>query len=283
MMKQQQTPIQQAAEAIENADAFLIAAGAGMGVDSGLPDFRGDDGFWKAYPPFRKLGLSFVEMANPQWYRRDPEVAWGFYGHRMNLYRATVPHAGFALLKKWTEQKPGGSFVFTSNVDGHFQRSGFAKESVMECHGSIHHAQCLDNCGAGIWSSLDYTVNIDEETFRAAQPLPLCPHCGSLARPNILMFGDFEWDEARTERQHHRFSEWIQSNNNRSIVIVEMGAGKAVPTVRHQCEMLQRHIGATLVRINPRESEGPAGTISIASGALAALTMIEEQLTSVAS
>ena len=52
-----------------------------MGVDSGLPDFRGDRGFWKAYPPYAKLGLHFAEMANPRWFDSDPELAWGFYGH----------------------------------------------------------------------------------------------------------------------------------------------------------------------------------------------------------
>jgi len=67
-----------------------LGAGAGMGVDSGLPDFRGDEGFWKAYPPMAKLGIRFSSMANPRWFESDPELAWGFYGHRLNLYRATV-------------------------------------------------------------------------------------------------------------------------------------------------------------------------------------------------
>src|SRR5438093_10269086 len=92
-------PYQLAAEAIRSAEALLIGAGAGMGVDSGLPDFRGDEGFWKAYPPFKKLGLSFVELANPNWFHSDPALAWGFYGHRRNLYRSTQPHQGFAILK----------------------------------------------------------------------------------------------------------------------------------------------------------------------------------------
>src|SRR5438445_8809587 len=91
--------LDRAAGAIARADALLIGAGAGMGVDSGLPDFRGTEGFWNAYPPFRKLGLSFVDLANPRWFRSDPELAWGFYGHRLNLYRATQPHAGFELLR----------------------------------------------------------------------------------------------------------------------------------------------------------------------------------------
>src|SRR3954471_23005971 len=110
-----------AATAIRSAESILIGAGAGMGVDSGLPDFRGNEGFWKAYPPFKKLGLSFIKLANPYWFRRDPEQAWGFYGHRRNLYRMAQPHAGFTILRRWSERAPGGCFVFTSNVDGHFQ------------------------------------------------------------------------------------------------------------------------------------------------------------------
>ena len=92
-----ETRLVRAAEAIRNADALLIAAGAGMGVDSVLPDFRGPEGFWRAYPLFRRLGRRFEEMSNPAWFVADPELAWGFFGHRLNLYRSTEPHAGFAL------------------------------------------------------------------------------------------------------------------------------------------------------------------------------------------
>src|SRR3954468_13166449 len=115
----------QAADAVRTADALLVGAGAGVGVDSGLPDFRGDEGFWNAYPPYRHLGLSFVDLADPRWFEEDPALAWGFYGHRLNLYRATRPHDGFARLRDWGEACPLGAFVFTSNVDGQFQRAGF--------------------------------------------------------------------------------------------------------------------------------------------------------------
>ena len=53
-----------AAAAVQNARALVITAGAGMGVDSGLPDFRGDRGFWNAYPMYERLGLSFVQAAH---------------------------------------------------------------------------------------------------------------------------------------------------------------------------------------------------------------------------
>ena len=50
---------------IHQADGLLIAAGAGIGVDSGLPDFRGDEGLWKAYPKLGQHHIPFVEIANP--------------------------------------------------------------------------------------------------------------------------------------------------------------------------------------------------------------------------
>jgi NAD-dependent SIR2 family protein deacetylase len=155
------TALRHAADAIVSADALLIAAGAGMGVDSGLPDFRGDEGFWKAYPPFGRRKLSFVDLANPHWFRADPQQAWGFYGHRLNLYRATRPHNGFLKLLAWATAKPGGYFVFTSNVDGQFQIAGFSDDRIVECHGSIHHAQCSAPCSAQIWDAQSTTIGVD--------------------------------------------------------------------------------------------------------------------------
>ena len=72
--------IEQARQAIKEADAVLITAGAGMGVDSGLPDFRGKEGFWRAYPIARKLGLRFEEMANPRMFLKEEyiQLAWAF-------------------------------------------------------------------------------------------------------------------------------------------------------------------------------------------------------------
>jgi hypothetical protein len=72
-----------AARLIDQADALVIAAGAGIGVDSGLPDFRGAEGFWRAYPALGRAGLRFEEIASPAAFRADPELAWGFYGHRL--------------------------------------------------------------------------------------------------------------------------------------------------------------------------------------------------------
>lgn len=197
------------AEVISRADGLLITAGAGMGVDSGLPDFRGQTGFWQAYPALAKAGFDFQDIANPVAFRANPHLAWGFYGHRLNLYRHTVPHEGFAILRRLGKTMPKGMFVFTSNVDGQFQKAGFSNSQVHECHGSIHHLQCLDGCMGDIWPADDFHPEVDEERCLLTSDFSCCPHCGGIARPNILMFSDWEWIAHQAYRQEARIREWL--------------------------------------------------------------------------
>jgi NAD-dependent SIR2 family protein deacetylase len=265
----------QLAAEIAAADALLIGAGAGMGVDSGLPDFRGPQGFWRAYPPYERLGLNFVSLANPRWFHEDPELAWGFYGHRMGLYRSKAPHEGYAILRRWAARKPRSAFVFTSNVDGHFQRAGFDSERIVEVHGAIDAMQCMSNCGIGLFSSEPFDVAIDLDTMRALPPLPACPNCGHLARPNILMFGDARWDSIRSDSQTLRLDAWLRTLGDARLVILELGAGEAVPTVRRTMEGLARRHCGTLIRINPREPDVPRGHFALPLGALAALSALD--------
>jgi len=271
-------PVRKTAGLLTDASALFIGAGAGMGVDSGLPDFRGTEGFWRAYPAIRKLGHRFEEMANPDWFERDPRLAWGFYGHRLNLYRRTRPHAGFDILLRWLRRKPGGGCVFTSNVDGQFQTAGFTAERVVECHGSIHRLQCAAPCSEETWTAPDLSLDVDGETLRAEGGLLWCSQCGGMARPNILMFGDWHWVEGPTVAQQSRMARWLQSARDRRAVVLEFGAGMAVPTVRHRCEQVATTLGVTLIRVNPRDAGGPRGTISIELGAKDALTRIEDLL-----
>ena len=265
---------QQAAEAILSADALLIGAGAGMGVDSGLPDFRGPEGFWRAYPAFR--GQRFEEVSNPVWFRRDPEQAWGFFGHRLNLYRATAPHAGFDILRRWGESRPLGYFVFTSNVDGHFHRVGFSPERILECHGSINFLQCVDGCTDAIWSAEDTTILVDKDTIRARPLLPQCVRCGRLARPNILMFGDGGWIPNRSNEQEQRYRDWLEQIAGKRLAVIEFGAGTGVPTVRWECE----HQTGQHIRVNPRDTAAPPGSIVLPVGALQAIRALDRMIAS---
>lgn len=272
--------IERATAVIRDADALLITAGAGMGVDSGLPDFRGTAGFWKAYPAVARLGLRFEEMAQPGWFEQSPGLAWAFYGHRLNLYRATTPHAGFQQLLEAGARKPHGYFVFTSNVDGHFQKAGFSPERIVECHGSLHHFQCCQPCGDDIWDAVDEVVTILDDVFQALPPLPACAHCRALARPNVLMFGDGAWNPGRTEAQDVGLQSWLRGlrQAKAKVAVVEIGAGTAIPTIRQLSESVAIDLDAALIRINPREAEVPRGELGLLLNAAEGIRRICEKL-----
>jgi NAD-dependent SIR2 family protein deacetylase len=256
-----QTNFHRAAELIDGADTLIVAAGAGMGVDSGLPDFRGNEGFWRAYPALQRAGLAFTSIASPQAFEHRPEQAWGFYGHRLALYRATMPNAGFGVLRAWAQQMPHGAGVFTSNVDGQFQRAGFDENIIEECHGSIHHLQCMERCTQAIWRADDFAPQVDEAQCLLTNALPTCPHCGGLARPNILMFGDLDWNEQRAEAQATRLRRRLEQA--RRPVVIEIGAGTAIPSVRRFSHQVIQRFNGRLVRINPTES-GVPGSADVA-------------------
>lgn len=265
--------IRQAADWIRDADGLLITAGAGMGVDSGLPDFRGTDGFWRAYPALRHHGFSFEDIANPAGFASNPRLSWGFYGHRLALYRATVPHAGFGILLKWASTMKHGAFVFTSNVDGQFQKAGFDAGRIVECHGSVHRLQCVGGCNEDAWTADSFSPLVNEANCLLENEMPRCPHCGGLARPNILMFEDWKWVAKCTDRQERRLATWLESTQR--LVVVEMGAGRALPTVRRFSE---RH-GPHVIRINPRDySISPAMGVGVAARASDALKLLNNVL-----
>lgn len=269
--------LQRAAQIVNEAEVFVITAGAGMGVDSGLPDFRGDHGFWQAYPPYARLGLSFTDCANPEHFQRDPAFGWGFYGHRTNLYRETVPHEGFHILHQWITRNNAEYFVVTSNVDGQFQKAGFDDERILEVHGSIHWLQCQTPCCKTIWFN-DEVIPVDETSMRAGHT-PRCPSCKAVSRPNILMFGDWHWLEERTDRQEQRFNTFLKGITERRVAVIEMGAGCAIPTIRATSERIGWKLEqATVIRINPREPEIQAPHISMACGALEGLRNIDRLL-----
>jgi NAD-dependent SIR2 family protein deacetylase len=268
-----------AADILIRAEAIIVSAGAGMGVDSGLPDFRGKQGFWKAYPPLQKLNIDFVNAANPKLFVNDPNLAWAFYGHRLNLYRSTNPHKGYSIIRKWTQSSKLGHFVYTSNVDGAFQKAGFSHDRIVECHGSINHAQCTmsPHCNTNIRPAPPYEIDIDMDAFKARR-VPKCAACGETLRPNILMFGDWGFDDSRTLTQRAKLDQWYQTlRPTTKIALIECGAGTDIPSIRAFNSSVQSKFpSARLIRINPRECEVyDERDVGLPLGALDALTQID--------
>jgi NAD-dependent SIR2 family protein deacetylase len=270
-----------AAELIACADALVIAAGAGLGVDSGLPDFRGHEGLWSSHTAPAGAHLEFRDVANPKTFLSDPAMAWGLFGHNLSMYRKTQPHAGYGILKIWSGRAYLGARIFTSNVDGQFQKAGFLPKQMHECHGSIHHLQCIEPCKSGVWSADAFSTLLVQENCLLLNEPPKCPVCGGLARPNILMFGDSGWLSDREQMQSRAKAKWFRrlAAIEANAVVIEIGAGSARTYVRHFSDAVSWKYGARMIRINPRESEVPCSDdVGITAEALEALLAIDSLL-----
>jgi NAD-dependent SIR2 family protein deacetylase len=240
--------IERAVRLVRGADGILVTAGAGMGVDSGLPDFRGGEGLWRDYPKLKHLTIRFEEIANPHGFLQNPRLAWGWYAHRIQSYRATEPHPGYRMVREIAELAPRGYFCFTSNVDGHFQKSGWPLNRITDCHGSLFRLQCSEKCNLDIWHVTDdFQPQVDLSDCSYIGHLPICPHCHALLRPNVLLFNDHLYNQVYSNTEEHRLEQWLDTCKN--VVVIEIGAGEAVPTVR----WFGQWRSESLIRINTRD------------------------------
>jgi NAD-dependent SIR2 family protein deacetylase len=147
---------------------------------------------------------------------------------------------------------------------------------VCEIHGSIHHLQCVGPCRDDIWDNRE-EVPVDLATMRV-RAVPRCPRCGGVARPNILMFDDRTWVPDRSQAQGARLHAFLAAHETDPLVVIEMGAGTAIPSIRATSERTGRRPGCLVVRINPREPEIGAPHLPLAAGALAGLQAIDAAL-----
>lgn len=291
--------LQLGAEALADCDNWIISAGAGMGVDSGLPDFRGSSGLWKD----RSLAMTYEEMSDDKWFTEDPCFAWGVNYTQLALYRQTVPHEGFAAVSRWAEYLGKPYYVFTSNIDGQFEKAGFSEERIALCHGDIHHVQCTDRkcrgVGGGgeadlVWSAdclpTGLETGIDRASLRlsAADSLDAahfrCPRCDKLARPNIWFCHDANYvPRKQLIETRNAYNKWVFSSmdERKRIVVVECGGGMAIPSVRVEGEdaVAGGGEGSLLIRINPSDCRVPAERgVGIPLGARAGLERLEAAL-----
>jgi NAD-dependent SIR2 family protein deacetylase len=141
--------------------------------------------------------------------------------------------------------------------------------------------QCIQDCKGEVWSADAFFPEIDANACRIVSEMPRCPYCGAIARPNILMFGDWSWNSQRSDGQRASQSAWLQSVDDAlaSVAIVEIGAGSAIPSVRHFSHQQIRERGAKLVRINPREPSVPSSRdVGFASGATSVLLQMKAMI-----
>ena len=112
------------------------------------------------------------------------------------------------------------------------------------------------------------------------RPTPIRPKCGGLARPYVLIFTDIEWIERRAQLHLDRLATWLSKVDRP--VVVEIGVGTAIPSVRHFSQRVIRQHGGRLIRINPRESKVPTPfDVGFPAGAASTLTAIDYALSKI--
>jgi len=156
---------------IRASQPCVVLTGAGVSTESGIPDFRSETGIWAEVDPF--------EVASIHAFRRDPERVWGFYRERIDVLREAEPNPAHHALAE-LERRGLVEAVVTQSIDTLHTRAG--SRDVVEVHGSIRSAQCL-GC---LWSEPTEVV-LEQLESRAA---PLCPSCGDVLKPGVVLFGE---------------------------------------------------------------------------------------------
>lgn len=156
----------------DNADSIVFFGGAGVSTESGIPDFRSQDGLysqqWK-YPPETIISRSFFDANPVEFYR--------FYREKLIIKNIEPNTAHFQLAKM--EEKGKLKAVVTQNIDGLHQKAG--SRNVFELHGSTLRNFCMD-CGA------EYGIDFIAESENSPDKLPRCAKCGGLVKPDVVLY-----------------------------------------------------------------------------------------------
>ncbi|MBI5368797.1 MAG: NAD-dependent protein deacylase [Planctomycetes bacterium] len=147
---------------------ILVVTGAGVSAESGIPTFRGPDGYWRKLNP-RKL-------ATAEAFRADPNLVWEWYEERRRLIRAAHPNAAHRAIATLAD-RAAGFLLLTQNVDDLHERAGTPSESIVKIHGDIFVNRC-DSCG------------YQDRKDVSPAPVPTCPKCAGVLRPGVVWFDE---------------------------------------------------------------------------------------------
>jgi len=160
------------AERLHNASRVTVLTGAGVSAASGVPTFRGEDGLWSNF--------RVEELATPEAFARDPRLVWEWYEWRRRLIASCEPNRAHEVLAAWSRRYPKFTLI-TQNVDGLHERAGTA--NVVRFHGSLWELSCWERCAG-------FPIRWRDDTVPFPSLPPRCPHCGGLARPGVVWFGE---------------------------------------------------------------------------------------------
>ncbi|MEE4608171.1 MAG: Sir2 family NAD-dependent protein deacetylase [Desulfobacteraceae bacterium] len=221
-------------------DRLTVMSGAGISAESGIPTFRGPEGYWtvgsRVYHP--------QEMATRAMFDRSPREVWRWYLYRMGVCRRAAPHAGHRAVAH-LERLLGEQFtLITQNVDGLHLRAGSSPGRTLQIHGNVSFMRCARECSTEIFPlPVEVPAKGPHDPLSDAEAARLvCPRCGSPSRPHVLWF-----DETYNE-VHYRFHSALEAAAASGVLIIVGTSGAT--NLPNQVAHLAKSSGALVIDVN---------------------------------
>ena len=232
----------------------LALTGAGVSAESGIPTFRGKEGYWtigaREYQP--------QELATRRAFATMPSSVWAWYLYRRGVCRRADPNAAHAALVRLADGLPDRFALITQNVDGLHRRAGSPDARTFPIHGDISLMRCANDCVLTRWPIPNDVPDLDrgEEVSDEVSALLVCPACGGAARTHVLWF-----DESYDEPRFHL--DTVRRLATQAALLVVAGTS-AQTNLPWQVVTLAERAGATIVDVNLEDN--PFGDIAKGSG-----------------
>ena len=240
--------------ALRTARRLLVITGAGMSADSGLPTYRGVGGLYA--DKLTDDGLPIENALSGEMFAERPELTWKHIQDIERVCRHARPNAGHETLAAW-DQRFDRVCILTQNVDGFHRAAGSSR--VIDIHGDTRNLFC-PACG---WEDV-------VSDFAHLAPLPMCPQCGAVIRPRVVLFGEM-LDFGKVAR--------LQAEQSAGFDLVfSIGTSALFPYIAAPV-LEAAETGIPTVEINPQPTDlSQVVTYNVRAGAAATLTALDRHL-----
>jgi NAD-dependent deacetylase len=225
----------------QRSPRVVVLTGAGISAESGIPTFRGTDGYWvvgsKNYMP--------EEMATRRMFSIHPEQVWHWYLYRFGACRHAEPNLAHLALVELEAALRDRFTLVTQNIDGLHRRAGSSVERTYCIHGDAAYVRCVNDCGIGLQPlpSVD-APSIDAELSLEQCERLKCQNCRDWLRPHVLWFDEY-YDE-----ENYRADSAIRAAAQADLLIVVGTSGAT--NLPMQIGALCLRQGAAIVDLNPQ-------------------------------
>lgn len=232
--------------AIKGSSFITFLVGAGISAESGIPTFRGAEGYWKiGYVNYKPQ-----EIGNYKMFHNNPIEVWKWFLFRKTVCRNAKPNAGHYALKN-IEDVLGNRFALISqNVDGLHKRAGNTLERTYLIHGDLDYVRCGNECKYPneLYPFPNGIADKSREDLILKEELTLlkCPKCGKFLRPHVLWFDEYY------EEEYYKSKTVMKIAENTSLLFV-IGTSGAT-NLPHQIAMQALNQGCTFVVIDVDEN-----------------------------